>query len=73
MKELFRAVNNAWYDQMDVVNPDIVSFCFDSGFWSWEDTIDADGNVVDSEKVITRKDLQECCNAIGIDFDCMNY
>ena len=38
MKELFRAVNNAWYEQMDVVNPNIVDFCFDSGFWSWKDT-----------------------------------
>ena len=29
--------------------------------------------VVDDEKIITRKDLQECCDAIGIEFDCMNY
>lgn len=73
MKELFKAVNNAWYDQMGVVNADIVEFCYDSGFWSWIDVVDADGNIIDDEKVITRKDLQECCNAIGIDFDCMNY
>ena len=73
MKELFKAVNNAWYEQMDVVNPDVVEFCFDGGFWSWEDTIDGDGNIVDSEKVITRKDLQECCDAVGIDFDCLSF
>ena len=73
MKNLFKAVNDAWYEQMDVVNPDIREFCFDSGFCSWEDTIDGNGNIVDSLKVITRKDLQECCDAIGIDFDCMKY
>ena len=73
MKDLFKAVNNAWYEQMEVVNPDIVEFCYDSGFCSWEDIIDDEGNVVDSLRVITRKDLQECCDAIGIDFDCMNY
>ena len=73
MKDLFKAVNEAWYQQYGTVNADIVGFCFDSGFWSWEDTIDGEGNIVDSEKVITRKDLQECCDAIGIEFDCMNY
>ena len=73
MKDLFKAVNNAWYEQMEVVNPDIVEFCYDNGFCSWEDIIDDEGNVVDSLRVITRKDLQECCDAIGIDFDCMNY
>lgn len=73
MKELFRAINEAWYNQMDVVNPNIKEFCFDAGFCSWEDIIDDEGNVVDSLKVITRKDLQECCNAIGIEFDCLNY
>ena len=51
MKDLFKAVNNAWYEQYGTVN----------------------ANIVDSEKVITRKDLQECCDAIGIEFDCMNY
>lgn len=73
LKNLLKAVNSAWYEQMHVVNPDIRDFCFDAGFWSWEDIVDAEGNIVDSEKVITRKDLQECCDAIGIDFDCMNY
>ena len=73
MKDLFKAVNNAWYEQYGTVNADIVEFCYDSGFCSWEDTIDGEGNIVDSEKIITRKDLQECCDAIGIEFDCMNY
>ena len=73
MKNLFKAVNDAWYEQMGVVNPDIVEFCFDSGFWSWEDIVDDNGNILDSNKVITRKDLQECCDAIGIDFDCLSY
>ena len=73
MKDLFRAVNEAWYEQYGTVNADIVEFCYDSGFCSWEDTIDGEGNIVDSLKVITRKDLQECCDAIGIDFDCMKY
>ena len=73
MKELFKAVNNAWYEQCGTVNADIKEFCFDNGFWSWEDTVDAEGNIVDSEKIITRKDLQECCNAVGIDFDCLSF
>ena len=73
MKDLFKAVNEAWYKQYGTVNADIVEFCFDSGFCSWEDTVDGEGNIVDSEMVITRKDLQECCDAIGIEFDCMNY
>ena len=63
MKNLFRTVNNAWYEQQGVVNPDIEEFCFDSGFWSW----------IDDEKIITRQDLQDACDAIGIEFDCMNY
>lgn len=73
MKDLFKAVNNAWYEQYGTVNADIKEFCFDNGFCSWEDIIDDEGNIVDSLKVITRKDLQECCDAIGIGFDCMKY
>lgn len=73
MKNLFKVVNNAWYDQQSVVNPDIEAFCFDAGFWSWIDVVDSEGNVVDDAKIITRRDLQECCNAIGIEFDCLNY
>ena len=73
MKELFKAINEAWYEQYETVNADIKAFCFDNGFCSWEDIIDDEGNVVDSLRVITRKDLQECCDAIGIEFDCMNY
>ena len=57
MKELFKAVNDAWYNQMDIVNPDVVSFCFDNGFWSWEDTVDGEGNIVDSEKPHRRRYL----------------
>lgn len=73
MKNLFKAVNDAWYDQQCVVNPDIEGFCFDAGFWSWIDVVDSEGNVVDDAKIITRRDLQEACDAIGIEFDCMNY
>ena len=73
MKNLFKAVNNAWYEQQSVVNPDIKEFCFDSGFWSWIDVVDSEGNVVDDEKIITLLDLPEACAAIGIQFDCMNY
>lgn len=73
MTSLFNAINDAWYDQQGVVNPDIKAFCFDSGFWSWIDVVDSEGNVVDDEKIITRRDLQEACDAIGIEFDCMNY
>ena len=56
MKELFKAINEAWYEQYGTVNADIKEFCFDNGFCSWEDIIDDEGNVVDSLKVITRKD-----------------
>lgn len=37
------------------------------------DTIDGDGNVVDTERVVTRKGLQEIADIYTDGFDCMAY
>lgn len=37
------------------------------------DIIDGDGNVVDTERVITRKGLQEIADIYTDGFDCMAY
>lgn len=72
MCKLFELANNAWAHQCSCVNPNITEFCFCSGYWSWDDTVDDDGNILDSEKVITKKDLQEALDALGIEFDVIN-
>ena len=52
---------------------DIVEFCIINGYYSWNDTIDDDGNLLDSVKVITKQDLQDACDALGIPVDCINF
>ena len=52
---------------------DIVEFCIIHGFYSWNDTIDEDGFLLDSFKIISRWDLQDACNSLGIEFDCINF
>ena len=52
---------------------DIREYCYLCGFYSHEDVVDADGNVVESNTVIARKDLQNACNDAGIEIDVMNY
>lgn len=37
------------------------------------DIIDGDGNVVDTERVVTRKGLQEIADIYTDGFDCMAY
>lgn len=37
------------------------------------DIIDGDGNVVDTERVVTRKGLQEIADIYTDGFDCINY
>ena len=37
------------------------------------DNIDGDGNVVDTERVVTRKGLQEIADIYTDGFDCINY
>ena len=37
------------------------------------DIIDGDGNVVDTERVITREGLQEIADIYTDGFDCLNY
>lgn len=37
------------------------------------DIIDGDGNVVDTERVVTRKGLQEIADIYTDSFDCMAY
>lgn len=54
-------------------NFDIIEFCIINGYYSWDDTIDDDGNIMDSQKMISRWDLQDACNSLGIDIDCINF
>lgn len=37
------------------------------------DIIDGDGNVVDTERVVTRRGLQEIADIYTDGFDCINY
>lgn len=37
------------------------------------DIVDGDGNVVDTERVVTRKSLQEIADIYTDGFDCLNY
>lgn len=73
MLDLFKKCNDWMYHNVNCVDWNMEEYCWINGYWSWDDTVDADGNIVDSIKVITRKDLQEACDSLGIDIDCKNY
>ena len=66
-------------DAMGIRGFNVIEICFVDGFWSWDDTEDEDGNILDSMKVITKWDLQKLCNHYGIEdkngnvVDCINF
>lgn len=73
MSRLFELCNQWMYDNCGCVNWDMQSYCWADGFWSWIDTVDDSGNIVDSERVITPRDLQAACDNVGIEVDCINF
>jgi len=63
-----------WIDNnMGIRNFDILEFCIINGYYSWDDTIDDNGYIMDSYKIISRWDLQEACDSLGIPIDCINF
>lgn len=73
MERLFDLCNEWMYHNCDCVDWDMESYCWQDGFWSWDDTIDDDGNLLDGQKVITIADLQAACDNVGIDIDSLNF
>ena len=51
----------------------LVAWAFENGYYSYHDTIDDDGNLLDSVKVISRKDLQDLANIFAPGFDVINF
>ena len=72
MKNLMHYINALWYAE-GCVDADIQLYCWINGHWSWEDTVDFDGNILDSIKVITRANLQSACDELGLEIDCLNW
>lgn len=71
--QLFNICNNWMYHNMNCVNWDMLEYCYINGHYSYNDIIDDDGNLLDSIKVITVYDLQNACDEVGIDIDCINF
>lgn len=47
------------YDGACIDSHSLINWAFENGFYSYLDTIDDDGNLLDSEKVISFADWQE--------------
>ena len=72
MENLMHYINDLWYKN-GCIDADIKLYCWSNGHWSWEDTVDFDGNILDSIKVITKANLQSACDELGLDIDCLNW
>lgn len=70
---MFEYVNEWISRNTDWRGFEIEEQCYIHGFYTWEDTIDDDGNLLDSIKIITVYDLQAACNAFGIDANIISY
>lgn len=68
---MFGYVNDVAYEYGMIIN--IEQFCWEEGYYTHEWIEDADGNAVDDEYYISRYDLQQACDALGIPVDCLNY
>lgn len=71
-ENIIRAIEDAAYE-CGTIGLDVRKFAFENGYYSYEEVIDADGNLVDCNKVLTRKDLQEVADIFCDNFDAINY
>lgn len=62
-----------WIDKNTDWIFNIVEFCMVEGYYSYNDIVDDDGNILDRIEVITAHDMQEACDALGFDIDCINF
>lgn len=51
----------------------VVQDCWKSGFFTHKLIEDADGNIVDDEYYISNRDLQDYCDELGLEIDCVNW
>lgn len=73
INQILKRIDDLMYQEFGCVDFNAKAHCFINGYYSWEDTLDAEGNIADSVQVITYKNLQEACNDLGLDIDCMNW
>ena len=71
-ENIIRAIEDAAYE-CGTIGLNVREFAFENGYYSYEEVIDADGNLVDCNKVLTRKDLQEVADIFCDNFDVMGY
>ena len=72
IENIIRAIENAAYE-CGTIGLDVRSYAFENGYYTYEEVLDADGNLVEVNKVLTRKDLQEVADIFCDNFDAINY
>lgn len=71
---IFEACNNAMWEQYGCSDWDMEYYCWANNYWTWQYLEDPDtGELLDEQRVITTKDIQEACDDLGLDFDVLNY
>lgn len=72
MNDIIRAIENAAYE-CGTIGLDVRRYAFENGYYTYEEVLDADGNLIEVNKVLTRKDLQEVADIFCDNFDAMGY
>lgn len=72
MNDIIRAIENAAYE-CGTIGLNVRRYAFENGYYTYEEVLDADGNLVEVNKVLTRKDLQEVADIFCDNFDAINY
>lgn len=72
MNDIIRAIENAAYE-CGTIGLDVRRYAFENGYYTYEEVLDADGNLIEVNKVLTRKDLQEVADIFCDNFDVMGY
>lgn len=72
IENIIHAIEDAAYE-CGTIGLDVRRYAFENGYYTYEEVLDADGNLVEYNKVLTRKDLQEVADIFCDNFDAINY
>ena len=65
--------NEYMHEHFGSIDFNMRDHCYENDYCSRKDVIDANGNIVETNWVITITDLQDACNDLGIDIDVTEY
>lgn len=73
MKDLLDVIEQKFYDLGIRLGMPIGEYCYRAEYYTHQYIEDDEGNILDYEDVITKRDLQRLSDNFGLEVDCLNW